>query len=62
MSARIKKTCPDCARPLKVRTNGETGQKFLGCTEYPDCRYTEPLPEDLVMRIAGAATLPGIEL
>jgi DNA topoisomerase-1 len=38
------KNCPDCGKPLKVRT-GKRGA-FLGCSGYPKCRHTEPLPED----------------
>jgi DNA topoisomerase-1 len=34
--------CPECGKPLKVRT-GRRGP-FIGCTCYPKCRYTEPLP------------------
>lgn len=31
-------TCPDCGSPLAGR-NGKYGG-FVGCTSYPDCRYT----------------------
>ena len=33
------KICPRCGGSLKLR-NGKFGS-FLGCTSYPDCRYTE---------------------
>ncbi len=33
-------TCPECGRRLKVRKNGKTGERFIGCTGYPDCRYS----------------------
>lgn len=33
------KMCPRCASPLKIR-NGIYGE-FYGCTNYPNCRYTE---------------------
>lgn len=55
------KTCPAC-RPtvrLVVRTNGETGEQFLGCAKYPECKYTEPLTEDIKMQLMGASRLPG---
>lgn len=32
--------CPDCNSPMKVRTNRQNGNKFYGCTKYPDCRGT----------------------
>ncbi|AEB10873.1 type I DNA topoisomerase [Marinithermus hydrothermalis] len=36
-----RKTCPLCGRPLELKVS-RYGQ-FLGCTGYPECRYTEPL-------------------
>jgi len=34
--------CPECGHELVIKL-GRRG-KFLGCTNYPDCRYTAPLP------------------
>jgi ssDNA-binding Zn-finger/Zn-ribbon topoisomerase 1 len=48
----IEKECPECGKPLLVR-QGKRGS-FLGCSGYPKCRHTEPLPDDL----AAAATAP----
>jgi DNA topoisomerase-1 len=36
-----QKSCPRCGRPLELKVS-RFGQ-FLGCTGYPECRYTEPL-------------------
>ncbi|MCS7058789.1 MAG: type I DNA topoisomerase [Meiothermus sp.] len=36
-----KKLCPECGRPLELKVS-RFGQ-FLGCTGYPECRYTERL-------------------
>lgn len=33
--------CPDCGSPLQVRM-GRYG-KFIGCSNYPKCKYIEPL-------------------
>lgn len=56
----VKKSCPKCGRLLAIRENRETGSLFLGCTGYPDyCKYTEPLPQDILMEAVGAARLPG---
>lgn len=33
-------TCPDCGGIMKLRTNRQNGNKFWGCTKYPDCRGT----------------------
>ncbi len=39
-----KKTCPECGDDLVVR-DGKHG-KFWGCTDFPDCEYTENYEED----------------
>lgn len=36
-----QKLCPKCGRPLELKVS-RFGQ-FLGCTGYPDCKYTERL-------------------
>ena len=33
--------CPRCTGKLLERTAKATGQKFLGCNQFPKCRYTE---------------------
>ena len=33
--------CPHCGSPLKIR-NGKYGP-FIGCSNYPKCKYTHPL-------------------
>ena len=33
--------CPKCSKPLIIRW-GRNG-KFIGCSNYPECRYTSPL-------------------
>lgn len=53
----ITKACPECGAALVVRTNRATGTEFLGCTHYPECRWTGPLPESLRMRRIGHPTL-----
>jgi DNA topoisomerase-1 len=35
--------CPECSRDLSVRWNRYG--RFLGCTGYPECRYTRPIDE-----------------
>ncbi len=35
-----KRTCPECGGELTLRTN-RRGQQFWGCSNYPQCRYTE---------------------
>lgn len=35
------RTCPECSQPLVIKL-GRAG-RFLACSGFPDCRYTEPL-------------------
>ncbi len=35
--------CDDCGEPMWIRT-GRTGP-FLGCSKYPKCKATKPMPE-----------------
>lgn len=32
--------CPDCGAMMKLRTNRQNGNKFWGCSKYPDCKGT----------------------
>lgn len=32
--------CPLCKKPLHVKFNSRTNQKFMGCSNYPLCGYT----------------------
>jgi DNA topoisomerase-1 len=34
--------CPECGQPLLIKL-GRYG-KFIGCSAYPDCRFTQPIP------------------
>jgi len=51
--------CPehDCKGTLVERTNRGTGESFLGCDQYPTCRFTRPLTEYLKLKRLGAPTL-----
>jgi DNA topoisomerase I len=37
-------TCPSCHSPLEIRYSF-LGKRFVGCTGYPTCRVTYPLPQ-----------------
>jgi len=39
----VGRDCPVCGKPLVIRY-GRFG-KFIGCSDYPNCRHTEPLLE-----------------
>lgn len=50
---KIVKRCPECGRPLVERVNRQNNTTFLGCSNYPECRHTEPIPESVLLRLAG---------
>lgn len=33
--------CVDCGEVMVPRRNKETGERFYGCSAYPECKYTE---------------------
>ncbi|MBN2469918.1 MAG: type I DNA topoisomerase [Anaerolineae bacterium] len=41
----LGRDCPECGSPLVIRY-GRFG-KFIGCSTYPECRYTEPWLEKI---------------
>jgi ssDNA-binding Zn-finger/Zn-ribbon topoisomerase 1 len=48
--------CPDCEKPMAVRyvRQGERrGERFLGCTGYPECQRTVSDEEAVALRLMG---------
>jgi threonine synthase len=44
----ITETCPECHSPMRLlKANVGSGQHFLGCSRYPACRGTKPVPSGL---------------
>jgi DNA topoisomerase-1 len=41
----LDRACPNCGNPLTIR-EGRFG-KFIGCSDFPTCRYTEPWLEKI---------------
>lgn len=37
--------CDECGSSMVIRTS--RGSKFLGCSKYPKCRFSKPLPEGM---------------
>ena len=37
--------CPKCSSPSTLRSAKATGEKFWGCTSFPQCRGTSPYTE-----------------
>lgn len=56
---KTSKPCPDCGAIMVVRKNRQNGSFFLGCNDFPTCKRTMPIPEDMKMELMGFATLPG---
>lgn len=54
---KINRVCPECGREMVIRRNGKTGDEFLGCSGWPECKETIPLPADIEMRRMGAKGL-----
>ncbi|MEE9423566.1 MAG: type I DNA topoisomerase [Methylococcales bacterium] len=40
----LDEECPECGKPLSIRL-GRNG-RFIGCTDFPECKYTRNLGED----------------
>ena len=39
------KRCPECNSWMKIKENNKTGDKFLGCTNYPHCTHTAKIKQ-----------------
>ena len=50
----IKETCDLCGKAMQVRRKGR--RAFLGCSAYPECENTKPLPEGI--RLASKSKAP----
>ncbi len=38
--------CPECKKGrLVVRQNRKTGSEFVGCSQFPNCRYTQSVDD-----------------
>lgn len=37
--------CPNCKKSLRIIRSKRTKKRFVGCTGYPDCKTTYPLPQ-----------------
>lgn len=49
-------TCPRCRRPTIVRENSGDGTFFIGCIDFPRCRWTAELPEARCKRLSPNST------
>lgn len=53
---KLEENCPDCGKPLAIRLGRHS--RFIGCTAYPECKYTRSVDED---QTAAAAATEAIE-
>jgi DNA topoisomerase-1 len=44
--------CPECGQALRLLYS-RAGKRFLGCSGYPDCKRTYPLPQFGTLRMTG---------
>lgn len=43
--------CPSCGKDLQVKNSVKTRSRFIGCSGWPDCDVTYPLPSDPIERV-----------
>jgi DNA topoisomerase-1 len=43
----IKVNCPECGKPMAAKRF--KGRSFLGCTGYPECKTTMPVPDNIAI-------------
>lgn len=43
----VGRPCPECGGQLVYKFSNN--RKFIGCENYPECKYTEPMPEEKAM-------------
>ena len=39
----VSRSCPQCGGRLRIRTNRREKNQFLGCSKYPECKFTEEI-------------------
>jgi ssDNA-binding Zn-finger/Zn-ribbon topoisomerase 1 len=53
--------CPKCGAVMVLRVRAKDRKEFYGCSNYPVCKVTAPLPAYAEMRKLNAPTLPGFD-
>ena len=43
----LERSCPTCNKPLVKRYSRKSRQFFIGCSGFPNCNYSEAIPEEL---------------
>lgn len=53
----LDEKCPDCGKPLSIRLGRHS--RFIGCTAYPECKYTRSVDEDKDAAAAASEVIEG---
>lgn len=53
----LEENCPLCGKPLSIRLGRHS--RFIGCTAYPECKYTRSLDEDKSVEAAQPEVVEG---
>ena len=57
--------CPKCGRDLQIRASQKTHNMFIGCSGWPDCDVTYPLPKgkvEAVEELCPACGMPQVKV
>ena len=46
---KVGRNCPECDKPLVIKKARKGGNKFIGCSGWPDCKHVEPLEKPEVI-------------
>lgn len=54
---KLEENCPDCGKPLSIRLGRHN--RFIGCSGFPECKYTRSIDEDQAKAAAVSETVEG---
>ncbi|MEG2245773.1 MAG: type I DNA topoisomerase [Malacoplasma sp.] len=46
---KVGRLCPDCNHELVIKHAKKGGSKFIGCSNYPECKHLEPLEKPQIL-------------
>ncbi|WP_124060221.1 DNA topoisomerase I [Gordonibacter sp. Marseille-P4307] len=58
-------TCPKCGKDLQIRASQKTKSMFIGCSGWPDCDVTYPLPKgkiESVPELCPTCSMPQVKV
>jgi len=45
----VNASCPECGKPMVAKRGRGRKGGFLACTGYPQCKHTQPIPDDIAI-------------